>query len=276
MRVAIGSDHAGFELKEAVKTFLAAEHLEVVDVGTYSQDPVDYPDYAQAVAAAVRESRAERGILLCGSGVGASMVANRIPGIRAGRASCTRPGRPSRVGRTRVWSCRSRAMMPSMCPCRDRNIRSAWSRRRIDSDKVNLVGITNQDVAYASAAGINVARSLLLEGKAVWTGVDGYFVDGEMAGEISWRRAARAAAVFSLPVFVDLADCSRVDDAGHYLLALLHLNGTHRVASRVATTGLVESLAREWPVPTSTEEGMAPCAMFNQATGQEQGKEIKE
>jgi transaldolase/glucose-6-phosphate isomerase len=84
MHVAIGSDHAGFELKEAVKTFLAAEHHEVVDVGTHTQAPVDYPDYAQAVGAAVRESRAERGILLCGSGVGASMVANRIPGIRAG------------------------------------------------------------------------------------------------------------------------------------------------------------------------------------------------
>jgi transaldolase/glucose-6-phosphate isomerase len=84
MRVAIGADHAGFDLKEAVKTFLAAEHHEVVDVGTHSQDPVDYPDYAQAIGAAVRESRAERGILLCGSGVGASMVANRIPGIRAG------------------------------------------------------------------------------------------------------------------------------------------------------------------------------------------------
>jgi transaldolase/glucose-6-phosphate isomerase len=84
MQVAIGSDHAGFELKEALKTFLAAEHHEIIDVGTRSLDPVDYPDYAQAVAAAVRESRAERGILLCGSGVGASMVANRIPGIRAG------------------------------------------------------------------------------------------------------------------------------------------------------------------------------------------------
>src|SRR5678815_2037934 len=84
MKVAIGSDHAGFELKEAVKKFLAAEHHEVVDVGTHNQNPVDYPDYAQAVGAAVRESRAERGILLCGSGVGASMVANRIPGIRAG------------------------------------------------------------------------------------------------------------------------------------------------------------------------------------------------
>jgi transaldolase/glucose-6-phosphate isomerase len=84
MRVAIGADHAGFELKEAVKTLLAAERHEVVDVGTHSRNPVDYPDYAQAVGAAVRESRAERGILLCGSGVGASMVANRIPGIRAG------------------------------------------------------------------------------------------------------------------------------------------------------------------------------------------------
>ena len=64
MRVAIGSDHAGFELKEAVKTFLAAEHHDIVDVGTHSPDPVDYPEYAQALGAAVRESRAERGILI--------------------------------------------------------------------------------------------------------------------------------------------------------------------------------------------------------------------
>ena len=84
MRVAIGSDHAGFVLKESIKSFLAAEHIEAVDVGTHTQDPVDYPDCAQAVAAAVLESRAERGILLCGSGVGASMAANRIAGIRAG------------------------------------------------------------------------------------------------------------------------------------------------------------------------------------------------
>jgi transaldolase/glucose-6-phosphate isomerase len=84
MRVAIGSDHAGFALKEAVKTFLTAEHREVLDLGTYSTDPVDYSDYAEAVGRALRENRAERGILLCGSGVGASMAANRIPGIRAG------------------------------------------------------------------------------------------------------------------------------------------------------------------------------------------------
>ena len=84
MRIAMGSDHAGFELKEAVKSFLAQEHYEVLDVGTYSKDPADYPDYAEAVGTALREYRAERGIILCGSGVGASMAANRIPGIRAG------------------------------------------------------------------------------------------------------------------------------------------------------------------------------------------------
>jgi transaldolase/glucose-6-phosphate isomerase len=84
MRVAIGSDHAGFELKEAVKGFLSAEHHEALDVGTYSKDPVDYADYAAAVGEALREHKAERGIILCGSGVGASMAANRIPGIRAG------------------------------------------------------------------------------------------------------------------------------------------------------------------------------------------------
>ena len=77
MRVVIGSDHAGFELKEALKAFLVEKHYDVLDVGTYSKDPVDYSDYAQAVGAALREYRAERGILLCGSGVGASMAANR-------------------------------------------------------------------------------------------------------------------------------------------------------------------------------------------------------
>src|SRR6186713_1276549 len=83
MHVAIGSDHAGLDLKEAVRGFLIQEH-DVLDVGTLSTDPVDYPDYAEAVGRALREHRAERGIILCGSGVGASMTANRIPGIRAG------------------------------------------------------------------------------------------------------------------------------------------------------------------------------------------------
>src|SRR5262245_13219066 len=84
MRVAIGCDHAGFELKEAVKGFLVSEKSEVIDLGTHTTDPVDYADFAAAVGEAVRGRRAERGIILCGSGVGVSMAANKMPGIRAG------------------------------------------------------------------------------------------------------------------------------------------------------------------------------------------------
>jgi RpiB/LacA/LacB family sugar-phosphate isomerase len=71
-------------LKESVKAFLSANHREVLDLGTHNTDPADYSDYAEAVGCALREHRADRGILVCGSGVGASMAANRIPGIRAG------------------------------------------------------------------------------------------------------------------------------------------------------------------------------------------------
>jgi transaldolase/glucose-6-phosphate isomerase len=84
MRIALGSDHAGFELKAGIKAFLTEAHHDVIDVGTYDEKPVDYVDYAEAVGAALHQSRAERGILLCGSGVGAAMAANRIPGVRAG------------------------------------------------------------------------------------------------------------------------------------------------------------------------------------------------
>jgi RpiB/LacA/LacB family sugar-phosphate isomerase len=76
MRVAIGSDHAGFEVKEAVKGFLTEESHEALDVGTYSKDPVDYSDYADAVGAALRDHSAERGIILRGSGVEASMASS--------------------------------------------------------------------------------------------------------------------------------------------------------------------------------------------------------
>jgi len=84
MKIALGADHAGFELKECVKARLLELKHEVLDLGTQSARPVDYPVYAEAVGLAVREGRAERGILLCGSGVGASVAANKIPGIRAG------------------------------------------------------------------------------------------------------------------------------------------------------------------------------------------------
>ena len=83
MKLVIGSDHAGFELKQQVGASLRAEGHEVVDVGTDSTAPVDYPDFAVAVGRAVTEGRAERGVLICGSGVGASVAANKLHGIRA-------------------------------------------------------------------------------------------------------------------------------------------------------------------------------------------------
>jgi RpiB/LacA/LacB family sugar-phosphate isomerase len=84
MRLVIGSDHAGYELKQELLEFLHASGYEVLDVGTHSTASVDYPDYAEAVATALRGGRAERGVLICGSGVGACVAANKIPGIRAG------------------------------------------------------------------------------------------------------------------------------------------------------------------------------------------------
>jgi RpiB/LacA/LacB family sugar-phosphate isomerase len=89
MQIAIGSDHAGFELKQALARYLAELGHDVLDVGTDSLAPVDYPDFAEAVGLAVRDGRARRGVLICGSGVGASVAANKIPGIRAGLAHDT-------------------------------------------------------------------------------------------------------------------------------------------------------------------------------------------
>jgi len=83
MRLVLGSDHAGYDLKQELVEFLRALGHEVLDVGTYSTAAVDYPDYAEAVAGAVLDGRAERGVLICGSGVGACVAANKIPGIRA-------------------------------------------------------------------------------------------------------------------------------------------------------------------------------------------------
>jgi ribose 5-phosphate isomerase B len=82
-RIPIGADHAGFELKERLKTELAALGFEPDDVGTESAASVDYPDYAKQVAQRVSRGEAERGILMCGTGLGMSYAANRFPGVRA-------------------------------------------------------------------------------------------------------------------------------------------------------------------------------------------------
>ena len=83
MKVALGSDHAGFELKGRIAVLLGKLGHQVDDLGTHTSDSCDYPDYAEKVAAEVADGRADRGILVCATGVGMSIAANKLPGIRA-------------------------------------------------------------------------------------------------------------------------------------------------------------------------------------------------
>jgi len=98
MRIVIGSDHAGFELKQDLAASLVEQGEEVLDVGTDSTASVDYPDYAEAVANAVLDGGAERGVLLCGSGVGAAVAANKIRGSAPASATTATP--PTRASST--------------------------------------------------------------------------------------------------------------------------------------------------------------------------------
>src|ERR1700689_4003781 len=83
MKLAIAADHEGFELKAEIAAYLGGLGHQVEDLGTWDSKPVDYPDYAEAVGRAVLDGRCERGIMVCGSGVGAAVAANKLPGIRA-------------------------------------------------------------------------------------------------------------------------------------------------------------------------------------------------
>jgi RpiB/LacA/LacB family sugar-phosphate isomerase len=83
MKIVIGSDHAGFQLKAAIGDLLRSLSQEVLDVGAFNENPSDYPDFAEAVGRAILDRKAERGVLICGSGVGASVAANKLTGIRA-------------------------------------------------------------------------------------------------------------------------------------------------------------------------------------------------
>jgi RpiB/LacA/LacB family sugar-phosphate isomerase len=84
MKIVIGADHAGFELKNAMGDLIRSLGHSVLDVGAFNENPSDYPDFAEAVGRAVLDGRAERGVLICGSGIGASVAANKLIGIRAG------------------------------------------------------------------------------------------------------------------------------------------------------------------------------------------------
>jgi ribose 5-phosphate isomerase B len=83
LKIAVGADHAGFKLKESVRAYLVSKGYEVEDLGTNSTDSVDYPDYAEKVAVSVAAKRADFGVLMCGTGLGVAIAANKIPGVRA-------------------------------------------------------------------------------------------------------------------------------------------------------------------------------------------------
>lgn len=89
MKIALGSDHAGFDVKGEIAEFVKGLGHEVEDLGTYSKEACDYPDTARAVAEAVAGKKVDRGLLICGSGLGASIAANKVPGARAGNCSDT-------------------------------------------------------------------------------------------------------------------------------------------------------------------------------------------
>lgn len=83
MRIAIAADHAGFPIKDEVINYVQSAGHDVIDLGTYNQEPVDYPDYAMKVGRAIQENQSDRGIVICGSGVGATIAANKIKGVYA-------------------------------------------------------------------------------------------------------------------------------------------------------------------------------------------------
>lgn len=89
MKIAIGSDHAGFDIKQALVPYLQAQNIQVIDKGTHSTESVDYPDYGHAVACAVKNKEADYGIIICGSGNGINISANKHKGIRS--ALCWMP-----------------------------------------------------------------------------------------------------------------------------------------------------------------------------------------
>ena len=94
--VALGADHAGFPLKEDLKAWLISRGYDVVDLGTHSAESVDYPDFAVGVGSAVTAGKADRGVLVCGTGIGMAIAANKVPGVRAAACSDAFTARMSR------------------------------------------------------------------------------------------------------------------------------------------------------------------------------------
>jgi ribose 5-phosphate isomerase B len=136
--IALGADHAGFELKEALKGWLIDQGYQVLDYGTHSTESVDYPDYAAQVAEAVAVQKVERGVLICGTGLGMAIAANKVAGVRAALCSDLYTARMSREHNdANVLTLGGRLMGPEMA----QDILQMWlttafaggrHRRRVD------------------------------------------------------------------------------------------------------------------------------------------------
>jgi len=144
MRVALGCDHAGFDLKETVATVLRRLGAEIVDFGTHSRDSVDYPDYGERVGRAVASGEADRGIVLCGTGIGISIAANKVPGVRAALCHDVYTARMSRAHNdANVLALGARVIGPGLAEA----IVEAWLTTPFDGgrhsprvDKLNRIG----------------------------------------------------------------------------------------------------------------------------------------
>jgi len=136
--VALGADHAGFQLKEALKGWLIDHGYQIVDYGAHSAESVDYPDYAEQVALAVADRKVERGVLVCGTGIGMTITANKVPGVRAGLCSDLYTARMSREHNdTNVLALGGRLMGPDMAldilrMWLETNFSGGRHRRRLD------------------------------------------------------------------------------------------------------------------------------------------------
>jgi ribose 5-phosphate isomerase B len=149
--IALGADHAGFQLKEALKGWLIEHGYQVVDHGTHSAESVDYPDYAAQVAEAVADHKVERGVLVCGTGIGMTIAANKVPGVRAALCSDIYTARMSREHNdANVLALGGRLMGPEMAldilkMWLEANFAGDRHRRRIDK-------IADLERRYAASA----------------------------------------------------------------------------------------------------------------------------
>ena len=135
MKIAIGSDHAGFKMKEIVKAYLKRKKIAFKDFGTYSEESVDYPDYAYPVAEAVARKEFERGILICGSGVGVTITANKVKRIRAANAYDTYTAKQSRQhGDCNVLTLAGRKLTKAQA----RKIVAVWLKTEFSGDERHL------------------------------------------------------------------------------------------------------------------------------------------